>query len=144
MNWIRSKRGGSSAIAAAAVSALAAAVGGSASSRTAPDLGTPPHVEVGQAATFAAPAAGPGTPLCPSATLGQIVCYSPSFLRQAYDFPDGPGAPTGAGQTILVVEAYGSPTIADDVAEFDAAFGIPAPPSLTVLDAAGDRRRRLR
>ena len=87
---------------------------------------------------------GPGTPLCPSATLGQIVCYSPSFIRQAYDFPDGPGAPTGAGQTILVVEAYGSPTIADDLAAFDAAFGIPAPPSLTVVDAAGDRRRRLR
>ena len=66
-----------------------------------------------------------------------IVCYSPSFIRQAYDFPTGRGAPSGAGQTILVVEAYGSPTIADDLANFDEAFGLPAPPSLTVVNATG-------
>ena len=132
------------AIAAAAVSALAAAGGGSASSRTAPDLGTPPHVEVGQAATFAAPAVRPGTPLCPSATLGQIVCYSPSFLRQAYDFPDGPGAPTGAGQTILVVEAYGSPTIADDVAAVRRRLRDPRAAVAHRPRRGRDRRRRLR
>ncbi len=93
-------------------------------------------MQIGNAAGFVAPS-GTGTPLCPSAVVGQIVCYSPAFIRQAYDFPSGPSAPTGAGETIVVVEAYGSPTIGDDLASFDAAFDIPAPPSFTVVSASG-------
>lgn len=117
--------------------ALAFSVAGSASRRTAPALGAPPHVQVGEASSFVVPQTGPGTPMCPSASLGQIVCYSPSFIRQAYDVPTGQGAPTGAGQTIVIIEAYGSPTIATDLANFDSAFGIPAPPSFSVVQATG-------
>jgi len=62
-----------------------------------------------------------------------LLCYAPSMMRDAYDFPNGRGAPTGAGQTIVVVDAYGSPFLGADVAAFDAQFGLAAP-DLTVLD----------
>jgi len=39
----------------------------------------------------------------------------------------------GTGQTILIVDPYGSPTIEQDLASFDTDFGIPAPPSFTIL-----------
>jgi len=68
-----------------------------------------------------------------SPTCGPFACYYPSFLKEAYDFPTGKDAPTGAGQTIVVVTAYGSPSIADDLAQFDQENGLPAPPSFTVL-----------
>lgn len=58
-----------------------------------------------------------------------LICYSPPFIRAAYNFPSDLN---GAGQTIVIVDAFGSPTIKHDLAVFDAAFGIPAPPSFTV------------
>jgi subtilase family serine protease len=62
------------------------------------------------------------------------VCYAPAHLQQAYDFPTGRNAPTGAGQTILIVTAFGSPFgIEQDLAQFDAENGLPAPPSFTVV-----------
>ena len=73
------------------------------------------------------------TPLCPP-NGGTIVCYSPSFLRDAYDFPTGRNTPTGAGQTILIVTAYGSPFIQQDIAQFDAENGLPDPPSFTIVN----------
>jgi subtilase family serine protease len=62
-----------------------------------------------------------------------LLCYTPQMVQQAYDFPTGAGAPTGAGQTVVVVVAYGSPFLAADVAAFDQQFGLPAP-SLTEYD----------
>src|SRR5258706_5646024 len=73
------------------------------------------------------------TPICPVPT-GPVVCYHPVQLSQAYDFPTGQNAPTGAGQTIIVVTAFGSPFIRSDLAQFDAENGLPAPPSFTILD----------
>jgi subtilase family serine protease len=70
------------------------------------------------------------TPICPNG----LVCYSPSHLRDAYDFPTGKNAPTGAGQTIVVVTAFGSPSIQFDLAQFDAENGLPDPPSFTILN----------
>src|SRR5689334_20734454 len=52
-----------------------------------------------------------------------LLCYPPQFIRDAYDFPNGKGGATGAGQTIVIVEAYGSPFLASDLAAFDSAFG---------------------
>jgi subtilase family serine protease len=73
------------------------------------------------------------TPLCPT-PFGTVVCYSPVHLSQAYDFPAGRNAPTGAGQTIVVITAFGSPSIQADLAQFDAENGLPAPPSFTQLN----------
>ncbi len=61
---------------------------------------------------------------------GSLVCYNPAFIRSAYNFPS---TLDGTGQTIVIVDAYGSPTIASDLALFDGVFGIPAPPSFTVI-----------
>jgi subtilase family serine protease len=44
---------------------------------------------------------------------------------------------TGLGQTIVIVDSFGSPTIAQDLATFDAGFGLPDPPSFTVLAPLG-------
>jgi subtilase family serine protease len=71
-----------------------------------------------------------GLPLCKSASLGNIVCYSPDFLKKAYDYPT---SLDGSGQTIVIVDAFGSPTITSDLALFDAVFHLPAPPSFTIF-----------
>jgi subtilase family serine protease len=94
-----------------------------------PALTTIPFTQISAAAAQAAHQ----TPLCPP-NGGTIVCYSPSFLRDAYDFPTGKNAPTGAGQTILIVTAYGSPSIQQDLAQFDAENGLPDPPSFTIVN----------
>ena len=106
-----------------AVALLSAAAVSAAPMR--PALSSVPFVQISDAAARAAQQ----SPICPNG----LVCYSPSFIRQAYDFPNGRNA-TGAGQTIVLVEAYGSPTLHSDLVAFDAEYGIPDPPSFTVLD----------
>jgi subtilase family serine protease len=64
-----------------------------------------------------------------------LVCYTPADIRKAYDYPS---SLSGSGQTIVIVDAYGSPTVQQDLAAFDAQFGIPAPPGgLQVVCPAG-------
>src|SRR5881296_2257121 len=84
-------------------------------------IARPPHVQV-----ISGTVAPDGLPFCRSG----LVCYTPSFVRSAYNFPS---TLNGAGQTILIVDAFGSPTVAQDLATFDALFHIPAPPSFTIL-----------
>jgi subtilase family serine protease len=43
----------------------------------------------------------------------------------------------GKGQTIIIVDCFGSPTIRHDLAVFDSTLDLPAPPSLTVIQPAG-------
>jgi subtilase family serine protease len=66
---------------------------------------------------------------------GRISCYRPQHLQQAYDLPSlyGQGL-SGAGRTIVIVDAYGSPTVHKDLQAFDRAFGLPDPPSLRVIE----------
>ena len=52
-----------------------------------------------------------------------LACYTPALMRAGYDVPT---SATGAGQTIAIVDAYGSPTIQQDCATFSTAFGLPA------------------
>jgi subtilase family serine protease len=65
-------------------------------------------------------------------------CYSPQEIRTAYGM-DGliNSGMVGAGETIVIIDSYGSPTIAADLAAFDAGFGIPDPPSFKVLSPLG-------
>jgi len=83
-------------------------------------------------ATVFNPAVTPvgGAPFCFSSSLGTILCYPPNFLRKAYDFPS---TLTGTGATIVIVDAFGSPTIAADLKDFDGNFSIAAPPSFKIL-----------
>jgi subtilase family serine protease len=67
-----------------------------------------------------------------------INCYNPAQIQQAYDLTAlySHGI-TGKGATIVVVDPYGSPTIARDLRTFDREESIPAPPSLQVIKPAG-------
>lgn len=54
-------------------------------------------------------------------------CYTPSQIQHAYGYT-GPLASgvNGAGETIVIVDAYSNPYIPTDLAIQDAAFGLPA------------------
>jgi len=65
-------------------------------------------------------------------------CYEPSQIQTAYDEqPLFNSGITGAGQTIVLVDSFGSPTIQADLAAFDAEFNLPAPPSFKIIQPAG-------
>ena len=66
-----------------------------------------------------------------------IACYSPLQIRQAYGIPRLPRGIDGKGQTIVIVDSFGSPTITRDLAMFDKTYALPAPPELTVIHPAG-------
>jgi subtilase family serine protease len=57
-----------------------------------------------------------------------LFCYGPAAMRAAYgvDKLIAAGA-TGAGQTIVIIDAFGSPFVADDLKRFDAVYGLPDP-----------------
>jgi subtilase family serine protease len=61
-------------------------------------------------------------------------CYDPAQLQTAYDEqPLFSRGITGAGETIVIVDSFGSPTIKSDLATFDSTFGLPAPPSFRII-----------
>ncbi|HEX7496417.1 MAG TPA: S53 family peptidase [Candidatus Limnocylindrales bacterium] len=67
-----------------------------------------------------------------------IHCYSPAQFDKAYDLgPLHSHGIDGRGQTIAVVDSFGSPTIAHDLHVFDQTFGLPDPPSLKIIAPAG-------
>lgn len=58
---------------------------------------------------------------------GAIVCYSPQQIRTAYHVDSLINAgTTGKGQTIVIVDAFQNPGMLQDLANFDAVFGLPA------------------
>ena len=122
------KRAGTPLVAAAAVAialfALAATAGAHpVSGRIAPH-------------TFVRGQVPPTTADCQSAF--GISCYGPGQLQTAYDLkPLYAKGLTGKGKTIVIVDSFGSPTIAQDVHQFDSDFGLPDPPSLKVIQPAG-------
>jgi subtilase family serine protease len=68
----------------------------------------------------------------------KVACYQPAQIQQAYNLPAlYASGVTGRGATIVIVDSYGSPTIKHDLGTFDQAFGLPAPPSLRVIQPAG-------
>ncbi|WP_158862144.1 S53 family peptidase [Leifsonia sp. AG29] len=74
---------------------------------------------------------------CLAQTGGAVACQTPQSIRAAYDIPSTiNGAPAGTGQTIVIVDAFGSPTVASDLATFSQSFGLPAP-HLTVYYPGG-------
>lgn len=67
-----------------------------------------------------------------------IACYSALQVERAYDLPPlyARGL-DGRGRTIVIVDPFGSPTLGHDLRVFDSGFGLPAPPSLRVLQPVG-------
>jgi len=66
--------------------------------------------------------------------------YTPAQIQTAYGIDsirlDGVIG-NGAGQTIAIVDYYNDPTIAHDLHAFDQYFGLPDPPSFTVVNQDG-------
>jgi subtilase family serine protease len=110
-------------LATPAVTAAAPATAHLASARPVPAIGQPVLAK-----SLTAPLS---TSQC-QATLG-IACYSPVQYRVAYDLnPLYNGKAlgrsiTGAGRTIVIVDSFGSPTIANDLHVFDQQWGFPDP-----------------
>jgi subtilase family serine protease len=71
---------------------------------------------------------------CPQGTTG--CALSPTTVRTAYNFSVSSGTQDGTGQKIVIVVAYGSPTIDSDLATFSAQFGLPRA-NLTVVYPGG-------
>jgi subtilase family serine protease len=67
-----------------------------------------------------------------------IACYQAFQLQRAYNlaplFAEGI---EGQGETIVIVDAFGSPSIASDLQTFDAQMGLPNPPSFKIITPEG-------
>ncbi|MBV8986986.1 MAG: S53 family peptidase [Solirubrobacterales bacterium] len=98
---------------------------------SAPALAEPLHVLIPH--RYAQP---PTTAQCEAAT--NRACYSPAQFQQAYNMkPLYQVGLTGKGKTIVLVDAFGSPTIESDLATFDQETGLPAPPSFQIIQPDG-------
>ena len=96
-------------------------------------------LHVGQAIVSPTGVGGPPTTAsCRAQSGGATACYDPAQLRVAYDLaPLYAKGVEGQHQTIVVVDSFGSPTIASDLRTFDAAFSLPAPPSFRIIHPRG-------
>lgn len=128
---------GTAAVAAAVAGGPAAAAGGSAAASGGGSAAA--VVRISPDAVHAMPvdrAGPPSTQTCESQF--KIACYTPLQVQQAYNTPQlyRQGI-TGAGQTIVIVDSFGSPTVQADLAKFDATFHLPAPPHFVIAQPAG-------
>jgi subtilase family serine protease len=59
-----------------------------------------------------------------------VPCYTPQLYRNAYDLTSilNKGY-DGKGQTIVIIDSFGSPTAYSDLQQFDKDYGLPDPPS---------------
>ena len=93
----------------------------------------PLHIEFDSIPTLTFP---PTTAYC-LAHYG-LHCYQPFQLENAYNLkPLRDAGIDGRGRTIVIVDSFGSPTIEHDLHVFDQTFGLPDPPSLTIIQPAG-------
>ena len=67
-----------------------------------------------------------------------IPCYTPQLYRDAYDITSilNKGY-SGKGQTIVIIDSFGSPTAFSDLQQFDKDYGLPDPPSFQQLAPIG-------
>ena len=123
-----------SALALLTLCAAASGAGGSNAS-----AGAGPLLVVGPVISTTGQSVPPTSAQCAAATGGVVEgCYGPSDLRNQYNFnPLYADNITGAGQTIVIFDSFGSPTIQSDLGTFDAAYGLPAPPSFKIYEPEG-------
>jgi len=83
--------------------------------------------------------AAPQTATCEQ---GGSRCFLPAQVQHAYDTtPLYREGYEGQGETIVIVDSFGSPTIQHDLSVFDSAYSLPEPPSLEVIQPAGQVAR---
>jgi subtilase family serine protease len=112
---------GLAVVAATALTGTTTAV--AASGVMTPAIGAHPHYKVaGKVSSIPADTTFP----CQLTTPAQ--CYGPNQIRAAYGVDQlANHGLNGAGRTIVIVDAFQSPTITQDLATFDSVFGLPAP-----------------
>lgn len=65
-------------------------------------------------------------------------CYSPQEIRRAYGIDAFlQHGDDGSGQSIVIIDSFGSPTVASDLKVFDKGYGLPDPPSFKVYAPLG-------
>jgi hypothetical protein len=70
--------------------------------------------------------------------LDGVACYAPFQYQTAYNLgPLFAKGRNGKGETIVIVDPFGYQFIGGELAVFDKAFKLPAPPSLRVIQPAG-------
>ena len=69
----------------------------------------------------------------PASATNPVPCFAPAQIRKAYNIPS---KLTGAGRTIVIVDAFQSPTIVSDLDLFDSTFGLPNP-TLNIIAPQG-------
>ena len=125
--------------AAAVAAALAGGSGAAVGSPAAAAAAAGAVVRISPDAVHAMPvdrAGPPSTQTCEAQF--KIACYTPRQVQQAYNTPKLYNQDiTGAGQTIVIVDSYGSPTVRHDLARFDSQFKLPAPPAFNIVQPAG-------
>ncbi|MGC8499082.1 MAG: S53 family peptidase [Acidimicrobiales bacterium] len=70
-----------------------------------------------------------GFPYTPSqcVNLFGLACYTPTVLHDAYQVPWSiNGQLAGSGTQVAIIDAYGSPTVQQDLNVYDQTFGLPA------------------
>ncbi|WP_149402043.1 S53 family peptidase [Dictyobacter arantiisoli] len=68
----------------------------------------------------------------------QMPCYSPDEIHNAYGLtPLLHNGFNGTGQTIVLIDSFGSPHPLADLKRFDKDYGLPDPPSFKVLNPLG-------
>lgn len=78
---------------------------------------------------------GGGGSTCPTGTPSPgagSVAYSPAQVQSAYGYSSA----TGSGETIAIIDAYGSSSLSSDLACFDKTFSLPAP-TLSIVQPFG-------
>jgi subtilase family serine protease len=126
-------------IAAGAAAVAVAVAGGSSVAAAGGAAAAPAVVRISPDAVHAMPVDifGPPTTATCEQDFG-IACYEPSQVQQAYNVaPLYKAGITGKGETIVIVDSYGSPTVKHDLAVFDHKFKLPNPPSFKIIQPAG-------
>jgi subtilase family serine protease len=69
---------------------------------------------------------------------GYYHCLTPGQVEAAYNLaPLYKHGATGKGETIVIIDSFGSPTIKQDLTVFDRQFNLPGPPSFKIIAPAG-------
>jgi len=125
---------GAGRIAAAGVAGALALAGTITGCSTAVSGTSADHHASQHATASTSPSGGPD----PSAVGQPLAGLVPAQIERVYNVgPLRRQGIDGAHQTIVIVDSFGSPTIARDLAGFDTAFGLRAPASLRVIQPAG-------
>lgn len=112
---------------AASASTVAASANATAAGHVTPAVSAPlAYVYVGKAGSAKT---GSGYLFSCQEPGAALNCYTPQELATAYNIPH---TLTGAGQTIVIIDAFGDPTIGADLATEDSTFGLP-PANLSII-----------